>query len=188
MADGNCFVPAEGFYTVFIDLLEKQVSITPAEVWGIGDAFGANAWDFDAEDPVQFEADGSVMVGQVTNDSNAVRVAVKVTAPGASRWFDWWKTEFIWFDGKIAYRGAGDDQERVAVKAGDVITIDFNAGTVNVEAGVAGGIKMDGLMSDWDEIEAIPNDDFTSFWAPGQARPAFRRPPRRFDSAVPPRI
>jgi hypothetical protein len=95
VADGNCFVPAEGFYTVFIDLLDKQVSITPAEVWGIGDAFGSNAWDFDAADPVQFEAEGSVMVGQVTNDSGAVRVAVKVTAPGADRWFDWWKSEVM---------------------------------------------------------------------------------------------
>ena len=166
VADGNCFVPAAGFYTVFIDLLDKQVSITPAEVWGIGDAFGSNAWDFDADDPVQFEAEGSVMVGQVTNASNAVRVAVKVTAPGADRWFDWWKSEFIWFDGKIAYRGLGGDQERVAVNAGDVITIDFNAGTVNVEAGVpfVPAINVDGNFDDWAGIAgAEPAGAFNEF-------------------------
>lgn len=132
VSEGNCFVPEAGIYTVFIDLIEKQVAISPAEVYGIGDAFGSNAWDFDAEDPVKFQAQDKVMVGTVKNNSTAVRLATKVVAPGASRWFDWWKTEFVYFDGKIAYRGGGNDQERVAVNAGDVLTIDFNAGTVTV--------------------------------------------------------
>ena len=157
VADGNCFVAEEGFYTVYISLENKVVSITPAEVWGIGDAWGGNAWDYDAADPVKFVADGAVMKATVTNNSGAVRVASKVVAPGADRWFDWWKTEFIWFDGKIAYRGLGDDQERVAVNAGDVITIDFNNGTVEVGEGgpVMPSFAIDGNFDEWAQMPPV---------------------------------
>ena len=138
---GNCFVAQDGFYTVYVNADGNVVEISPAEVYGIGDAWGANAWDFNAEDPVKFTAEGQTMVATVTNNSTAVRLATRVT-PSVSvdgctpnGWFDWWKTEFVYFDGKIAYRGLGGDQERVAVEAGQVITLDFNNGTVAVSGG-----------------------------------------------------
>ena len=138
--DGNCWVPADGFYTVFVNGNDKVVEIYPAEVYGIGTAWGADAWDFNAPDIVKFEPVGRTMVATVTNDDAAVRLSSKIvpsapidgiTTPNG--WIDWWKTEFVYFDGKIAYRGAGGDQERVAVSAGQKITLDFNAGTVTVE-------------------------------------------------------
>ena len=46
---------------------------------------------------------------------------------------DWWTREFIVLDGKIAYRGNGGDQERVSVKAGQKVTLDFNAGIGVIE-------------------------------------------------------
>jgi len=135
----NCKVPASGFYTVFVNGNDNTVEILPAEVYGIGSAWGADAWDFNAPDIVKFVPDGQVLKATVTNTDSAVRVSSKilpaapidgVTTPNG--WVDWWKTEFVWFDGKIAYRGAGGDQERVAVQAGQVITLDFNNGTVQV--------------------------------------------------------
>lgn len=154
--DGNCWVEKDGFYTVFVNGNDKVVEIMPAEVYGIGDAWGADAWDFNGANVVKFEADGQVLKAVVNANSTAVRLASKVT-PSApidgvttgNGWIDWWKTEFIYFDGKIAYRGAGGDQERVAVTAGDEITIDFNAGTVTVGAPFAGAITIDGDFADW---------------------------------------
>ena len=160
VADGNCFVPAEGFYTVYVNLIDKVLEIKPAEVYGIGDAWGANAWDFNAEDPVKFEAEGDKMVATVTNNSAAVRLASKVMPTTKvdgcvdGGWFDWWKTEFVYFDGKIAYRGGGNDQERVAVEAGKKMIIDFNAGTVTLEDGVpfVPAVTIDGNFDDWASV------------------------------------
>ena len=158
----NCSVEADGFYTILVDGNTNSVQILPAEVYGIGDAWGANAWDFDAADPVKFVAEGQKLVATVTNNSSAVRVASKVVS--GERWYDWWKTEFVWFDGKIAYRGAGNDQDRVAVEAGQKITIDFNAGTVTVEDGgpaFVPAITIDGNFDDWADIEAATNGNNT---------------------------
>ena len=47
--------------------------------------------------------------------------------------FDWWKTEFIIFDGNIAYRGRGGDQDRVAVKAGQKAYLNFAKGTGEIK-------------------------------------------------------
>ena len=157
--DGNCWVEEDGFYTVFVNGNDKVVEIMPAEVYGIGDAWGADAWDFNAPDVVKFEADGKVFKATTTANSAAVRLASKVT-PSApiegvttgNGWIDWWKTEFVYFDGKIAYRGAGNDQERVAVEEGKEIVIDFNAGTVTVGAPFVAAITIDGDMSDWADV------------------------------------
>lgn len=136
---GNCFVAADGLYTVFVNGNDNIVEVYPAEIYGIGDAWGADAWDFDKPDVVKFKADGQTVKATVVNNSDAVRIASKivpsapidgVTTPGG--WIDWWKTEFVYFDGKIAYRGAGGDQERVKVTAGQTIVLDFNAGTATV--------------------------------------------------------
>ena len=43
--------------------------------------------------------------------------------------FDWWKTEFIVLDGKIVYRGGGNDQERVKVTANQKAYLNFTNGT-----------------------------------------------------------
>ena len=47
--------------------------------------------------------------------------------------FDWWQSEFMVFDGKIEYRGRGDDQNRVNVKAGQKVTLNFTAGTGEIK-------------------------------------------------------
>ena len=155
----NCKVAEDGFYTVFVNGNDNTVQIMPAEVYGIGDAWGADAWDFNAPDAVKFVADGQVMKATVVNNSSAVRLASKVTPTEAiagvttpNGWIDWWKTEFVYFDGKIAYRGAGGDQDRVAVEAGKEITLDFNAGTVTVGEPFVPAVTIDGNFDDWASV------------------------------------
>ena len=155
----NCKVAEDGFYTVFVNGNDNTVQIMPAEVYGIGDAWGADAWDFNAPDAVKFVADGQVMKATVVNNSSAVRLASKVTPTEAiagvttpNGWIDWWKTEFVYFDGKIAYRGAGGDQDRVAVEAGKEITLDFNAGTVTIGEPFVPAVTIDGNFDDWAEV------------------------------------
>lgn len=46
---------------------------------------------------------------------------------------EWWHTEFIFFDGKIAYRAAGGDQDRVTVDAGKKVYLNFMTETGRVE-------------------------------------------------------
>ncbi|MBR5402786.1 MAG: SusF/SusE family outer membrane protein [Bacteroidales bacterium] len=139
VSEGNCFVAADGFYTVFVDGNEKTVEIAPAEVFGLGDAvFSPGGWDFDSAK--KFTVNGQKM--EITTDNaGELRLASKVhpSAPiegvtTSNGWIDWWKSEFIFFeDGKIAYRGAGGDQARRQIEAGKKIILDFNAGTATVE-------------------------------------------------------
>ena len=158
VADGNCFVPAAGFYTVYINLLDKVVEIKPAEVYGMGNAVFAGGWDFN--DAEKFVANGDKME-IITSGAGELRLAskvmptVKVDGCGDNGWFDWWKSEFIFFaDNKIAYRGLGGDQERVQIEANKVISIDFNAGTVTVSDFVPAA-TIDGDMTEWADVEAF---------------------------------
>ena len=47
---------------------------------------------------------------------------------------DWWQSEFIVLNGKIEYRGKGNDQARAKSKASGSTTIklDFKAGTGSI--------------------------------------------------------
>ena len=136
--DGNCKLAESGFYTVLVNGNENTVEITPAVVTGMGDAVFTGGWDFDSAQ--QFVAQGDKLV-LTTSGAGELRLASKVVPSAAiegvttpNGWIDWWKTEFIFFeDGKIAYRGAGNDQARVQIEAGKKITLDFNAGTATVE-------------------------------------------------------
>ena len=120
----NCKVDADGFYTIYVNGNNNTVEINPAAIYGLGACFGNNDWA--AEDAYKAVADGQVMK-LTTTAGGELRIAAKVKD------YDFWKTEFIFFDGKIAYRGAGDDQERVQGEAGKTITLDFNNGTATMQ-------------------------------------------------------
>ena len=133
----NNKVEEAGFYTIYVNLVDKKVQIEPAHVYGLGGCFD-NKWDFDVAP--EFVAEGDKLVLTTTGEAE-IRLATKVvpTAPidgitTPNGWFDWWKTEFVFFDdGKIVYRGAGGDQARTTVPADKKIVLDFNAGTATVE-------------------------------------------------------
>ena len=160
----NIKIDEAGFYTIFVNGNDNKFEIKPAEVYVIGlcgtpKTADQDVWDFGGADVLKFAPDGEVL--KATLASNAeLRLASKVHPAAAiegvttgNGWIDWWKTEFIFFDGKIAYRGAGNDQDRVQGEAGKVVTIDFNNGTVTMEAdNFVPAIKVDGDMSDWANI------------------------------------
>lgn len=125
---GNNMVEADGLYTIIVDLNNDSVSVAPAQICGLGDAFGG--WD-------------NTNAGQVAATVNADGTAsITATAAGLLRSFakiegvDAWKSEFSVLDGKIVYRGnAGDFDATTAVEvtAGQTITYNFNAGTATIQ-------------------------------------------------------
>ena len=122
--NGNLVVKENGLYTVVVDLAGNKVSVKKAEVYGIGDAFGS--WD--AGTPFTINEDGTATITTTAASADG-GVRMYTAVEGA----DWWRTEYIVLDGKIVYRGNGNDQERVAVTAGQTVTLDFNAGTGVIE-------------------------------------------------------
>lgn len=118
--DNNCFVAKDGVYMVHIDLQAKKLHVEPARIYGIGNCFGG--WD-------------AKMAGALFTEQNG-KIVGTTTAAGELRMYveseisttDWWTREFVVLNEQIAYRGAGNDQERVNVEAGKTVTLDFNTG------------------------------------------------------------
>ena len=126
--DGNAFVAEAGLYLIYADMENSKMSITPAVLCGLGDAFGG--WD---------STSAGQVVMTVANDGKASVVA---TANGLLRSFvkidgiDAWKVEFSVLNGKIVYRGNGgdfNDTTAATVSAGQTITYDFNANTATIQ-------------------------------------------------------
>ncbi len=125
--DGNCFVAENDLYMIEVDYKNSVVTVNPAEVFGMGDAFGGwNYGDF------PFTVDGKLASIAATKDGN-LRSCAKSFLPGADNAGNWWHREFIVKDGKIVYRAGGGDPEAVALTAGKKVTYDFNAGTGSIE-------------------------------------------------------
>ena len=123
---GNNMVEADGMYMIYVDLANNFVTVEPAKVYGMGDVFGG--WDAGKAENL-FALEGQTLTATAPNAGN---IRMYAAAPeGVSA--DWWRMEFNVFDGKIEYRGAGDDQAAVAVTAGQKVTLDFNAGTGSIQ-------------------------------------------------------
>ncbi len=102
-------------YKYTIDFFEPNVYVygaTIGEIW----ASDAN-WLF----AVPETADGE-FVSPALTASGELRLCVNL--PNC----DWWQSEFIFFDGIIAYRGADGDQERVTASAGQKVYLNFSTG------------------------------------------------------------
>ena len=124
---GNCFVAESGIYAIGIDYGKGKVVVEPAKVYGIGEAFGG--WDV-MMDAAKYAASGKVLVGTASANGNMrTYVATSILDDPAN----WWHAELIVKDGQIVCRGAGGEPEAVALKAGQKVTLDFNAGTGTIE-------------------------------------------------------
>ena len=121
---GNNKVEAAGLYMIYVDLLGKAVSVEPAKIYGMGDAFGG--WN---EATYEF-TNGQTATITTTAAGNLRMYALEPAGVTAA---DWWQMEFNIYDGKIVYRAGGDDQAAVAVSAGQTVTLDFNAGTGSIK-------------------------------------------------------
>ena len=127
VADGNCSVEADGIYMIYVDVKNKKLVVEPAAVYGIGDCFGG--WDAKME-AAKFAVseDGKALTVTVAKDGN-----LRMYAESSAATTDWWTREFNVFDGKIEFRGKGDDQAAVAVTAGQVVTLNFADNTATIQ-------------------------------------------------------
>jgi hypothetical protein len=124
--NNNCVVAETGVYMIYVDVENKKLCVEPAKVYGIGECWGA--WDKKMEDALFTVTEEGKVVG-TTKAAGKVRIYAESSIATT----DWWTREFVFFDGKIAYRGNGGDQDAVTLEAGKKITLDFGAGTAVVE-------------------------------------------------------
>lgn len=138
---GNIASSNPGWYLMIISSevvgrdVVYDVQFNRPEVWLIGSCTKSGAWDeCMAEElfTVPTTADGEFVSPAFGNtvpggDGDGVRAHVKIPS------FDWWKSEFIIFDGKIEYRGQGDDQDRVAGNAGQHLYLNFTKETGEIK-------------------------------------------------------
>ncbi|PLX24005.1 MAG: hypothetical protein C0597_00405 [Marinilabiliales bacterium] len=126
-------VDESGSYLVVINLEENTVEVNPAKVYGMGPVFGDDAWAGTTEFTVDNVA-GTVYSPAFTASDNLrmyFKAATLTNADGDP--VDWWQAEFNVYDGAIVYRGTGNDQDAVAVTAGQVVTLDFSDDTGTIQ-------------------------------------------------------
>ncbi len=121
----NCIVDKDGLYLIHIDLKNEKLHVEEARIYGIGDCFGG--WSEGLEGALFTNS------GQTTSITLPAAGEVRMYVASSIATTDWWTREFIILDGKIVYRGTGDDQARVACTAGQTVTLDFNAGTGEIK-------------------------------------------------------
>lgn len=113
-------------YTYTLDFLAPNVYIFGAANGGIWSA--DDNWKF----TVPTASDGEFVSPALAADcdgSDAANLRMCVVIPGT----DWWRSEFIVLDGKIAYRANGGDQTRVGCKAGQKVHLNILAGTGSIK-------------------------------------------------------
>ena len=116
-----------GWYLLYIhNGTERTFTVLEPNVYLIGETAG----EWNVADSHKFTVptteDGTFESPAFAKDAE-LRMCVSIEG------FDWWKTEFIIFDGNIAYRGRGGDQDRVAVKAGQKAYLNFAKGTGEIK-------------------------------------------------------
>ena len=126
-SDGNIVVGKAGWYLLKVQNgCTKTLRVLQPNVYLIGDAAG----EWNIADSHKFTVptteDGVFESPAFAADAE-LRMCVSVDG------FEWWQSEFMVFDGKIEYRGRGIDQNRVNVKAGQKVTLNFTAGTGEIK-------------------------------------------------------
>lgn len=140
-ANGNIASSNPGWYLMITTMEVKgrdvvhTVTFNRPNVYLMGPASPQSKWDelmADAVFTIPTTATGDFVSPAFSTtipvgDASGLRAYVKV--PG----FDWWKSEFMLFNGKIVYRGNGGDQDRVAATAGQRLHLNFNTETGKIE-------------------------------------------------------
>ena len=126
-SDGNLVVGKAGWYLLKVQNgSTKALTVLQPNVYLIGDAAG----EWNIADSHKFTVptteDGVFESPAFAADAE-LRMCVSVDG------FEWWQSEFMVFGGKIEYRGRGIDQNRVNVKAGQKVTLNFTAGTGEIK-------------------------------------------------------
>lgn len=140
--NGNIGTTKPGWYLMIVECsiegnkLVYNVTFNEPNVYLMGHVTKSNGWDelqADAKFSVPEVADADFVSPEFSKsvaggDDHGVRVYVKIPD------FDWWKSEFIVYDGKIAYRGNGGDQTpRVAGAVGQKVYLNFTKETGEIK-------------------------------------------------------
>ena len=131
-AGGNCTVAEDGFYVVHVDFKNEKVHVEPARIAIVGDCtgLGSDAWNTDAVEAEAaniFKTEGGELKLTLPEGGNLRMYAASAIATSPA-----WTREFNIYDGIITYRGTGGDLANVAVKKGQVVTLNPNAGTGSI--------------------------------------------------------
>ncbi len=171
--DNNCHVAESGFYLVHIDYKRGLLHMEPARVALVGDCTDvADNWNEEAvlaSEANLFKADGTVMKITLPKAGKLRMYAASSISTSAQ-----WTREFNIYDGIITYRPSGGDLADVVVKAGQVVTLDFNAGT--------GSITGEGQAPQYKEEIFVPGSYST--WTPEQAPKLLGKGDGAFKGAV----
>lgn len=136
-------VAESGYYNVVVNYVDETVEVNPALVYGIGQAFGGyDNWPI-ASAQFTEDTENKTMVSPpftgAADADNGLRIhtAANTLTTDQGAPVEWWQAEFVVLDGKIEYRGAGGDQERVTTTIGDIVTLDFinETGTITTPVG-----------------------------------------------------
>ncbi|MEG1585333.1 MAG: SusF/SusE family outer membrane protein [Bacteroidales bacterium] len=132
--DGNIKIGKSGWYLMVVRTTlsgrdrNYTVEFNKPNVYLTGDAVGN--WDQKPEDlfsvPETKEGDFISPAIKAVPGEGGLRMCVKLNT-------DWWKTEFIFFGGKIAYRGAGNDQDRISAAVGEKVYLNFMTGSASLK-------------------------------------------------------
>ena len=148
--DGNIAASTPGWFLMVLTgtingrNIDYSAEFYAPEVWLMGPVVGNSdwaeleaGWSCTVPDGPDGEFVSPAFAASVPGgDGDGVRAYVKI--PGV----DWWKSEFMIYDKKIAYRGAGEDQNkaapdgfgyRVAGQAGQKLYLKFSDDTGRIE-------------------------------------------------------
>lgn len=130
----NIVISEAGYYLLYVDLKAEKISVTAPEVYLIGGTAG-DKWDY-AMAEAKFTVDNTAKT--ITSPAFTAAAELRMYATCAlsqedTPKADWWQMEFMVLDGKIEYRGKGDDQARVSVTAGQKAVLNFESGTGEIK-------------------------------------------------------
>lgn len=143
-AKGNIGSSKPGWYLMIVECtvvgrdIKYNVTFNKPNVYLQGVCTAAGGWDLipdnlfsvptTADGEFVSPAIGNAVSGGPSGSDLGVRICVKI--PNA----DWWKSEFIIYDKKIAYRGNGGDQTpRVAGAVGQKVYLNFTKETGEIK-------------------------------------------------------
>ena len=124
--DGNLVVSESGLYMIHLDFKRSILHVEPARIYAVGATVGDGSWTEGLEEGLFTNAGAKTSFTTQRGGELRMYAASEIATSAC------WTREFIILDGKIVYRGTGGDQERVNVLAGQVVTLDFNAGTGSI--------------------------------------------------------
>lgn len=139
--DGNIASSKPGWYLMIVTTsvsgrdIVYDIQFNDPTVWLMGPVVGNSDWAELEEGwsftvPSEMDADfvSPAFAASVPGgDGDGVRAYVKI--PG----YEWWRSEFMVFNGEIVYRATGGDQSRVAGSVGQQMYINFSTGKSSIK-------------------------------------------------------